>query len=151
MHHERTVVGRRSTHISVLPRSARKYRVYTNRDIDQLPPLRKLTEAERNAMKAVSAVLPFRVNNYVIEDLIDWSEIPNDPIYQMTFPQPAMLEPEDFSTMYALVHRGADNDEIRDAARQIQLRMNPHPSGQVELNVPELDGRRLEGLQHKYR
>jgi KamA family protein len=151
MHHERTVVGRRSTHISVLPRSARKYKVYTNRDIDQIPPLRTLTEAEQNAMKAVSAVLPFRVNNYVIEDLIDWSEIPNDPIYQMTFPQPAMLEPEDFSTMYALLHRGADENEIRDAAREIQLRMNPHPSGQVELNVPELDGRRLEGLQHKYR
>ncbi len=39
-------------------------------------------------MKAVSAVLPFRVNNYVIQDLIDWNNIPDDPIYQLTFPQP---------------------------------------------------------------
>jgi KamA family protein len=29
--------------------------------------------------------------------------------------------------------------------------MNPHPAGQLDLNVPRLDGRPLPGMQHKYR
>jgi KamA family protein len=30
------------------------------------------------------------------------------------------------------------------------MRLNPHPSGQLDANVPVYEGRRLEGLQHKY-
>jgi KamA family protein len=29
--------------------------------------------------------------------------------------------------------------------------MNPHPAGQIDLNVPRMDGRSLPGMQHKYR
>jgi hypothetical protein len=38
--------------------------------------------------------LPFRTNNYVIEELIDWNNVPADPIFQLTFPQPGMLPAE---------------------------------------------------------
>merc|ERR1719305_422903 len=34
----------------------------------------------------LAAVLPFRTNNYVVEELIDWSNVPEDPIFQLTFP-----------------------------------------------------------------
>lgn len=101
-------------------------------------------------MKAVSAVLPFRVNQYVIENLIDWSNIPEDPIYQLTFPQPDMLSDENFDRMYALVEGGAPEEQIRSAALEIQQTMNPHPAGQMEHNVPKLNGRPLSGVQHKY-
>jgi KamA family protein len=146
-----TVKGRRATHIAVLPRRPRKLEVFEAKDIDRMTPLRLLTESERNAMKAVAAVLPFRVNNHVVDDLIDWSKVPHDPIYQLTFPQPEMLLPEDFSMMYALVAGGARAEEVEAAARMVQARLNPHPGGQLALNVPLLDGRRLRGLQHKYR
>jgi L-lysine 2,3-aminomutase len=102
-------------------------------------------------MKAVATVLPFRVNNYVVEDLIDWSDIPNDPIYQLTFPQPEMLSLPHFSRMYGLVRRRAGSGEIKAAARQIQYTMNPHPAGQMALNVPHVNGEPIPGLQHKYR
>ncbi|NIP76193.1 MAG: lysine 2,3-aminomutase, partial [Xanthomonadales bacterium] len=82
-------------------------------------------------MKAVSAVLPFRVNNYVLEELIDWSNVPDDPIYQLTFPQPEMLKPEDFARVYELVRRGASPAEVKAAARAIQYSLNPHPAGQM--------------------
>ena len=32
----------------------------------------------------------------------------------------------------------------------LRARLNPHPSGQQELNVPTVDGQRLAGVQHKY-
>ena len=129
----------------------KKYKVYTRKDIDEIPALGKLTGEQRLRMKAVSAVLPFRVNNYVIEELIDWNNIPDDPIFQLTFPQPGMLEDQDFETMLDLVRKDAPSEEIRQVARGIQTKLNPHPAGQMDLNVPRLDGEPLPGLQHKYR
>jgi KamA family protein len=129
----------------------RRYRVFTRKDIDSIPALSSLSETFRRSMKAVSAVLPFRVNNYVIEDLIDWSNIPEDPIFQLTFPQPEMLDERDFQRVYDLVARRAPADSLKAAAREIQQKLNPHPASQLELNVPSLGGERLEGTQHKYR
>ncbi len=129
----------------------RKYRALTRKDIDRIKQLLHLGPAEVHAMKAVSAVFPFRVNQYVIDDLIDWDAVPDDPIFQLTFPQPGMLDPEDLARMLALTENGGDNGAIAEAAREIQLRLNPHPAGQLELNVPHQGGRALAGIQHKYR
>lgn len=129
---------------------AREFRVFTRRHIDEIPALQVLPAEDLKAMKAVSAVLPFRVNAYVVEELIDWSNIPDDPMYQLTFPQPGMLRSEDFDHMYRLVDQGASEEEIKAAARRIQGTLNPHPAGQMELNVPHEDGQALRGLQHKY-
>ena len=115
-----------------------------------MPQLQQLSAMERTCMKAVAAVLPFRVNNYVVEDLIDWSDIPSDPMYQLTFPQPGMLSTADFARVLGLVRRGSP-EEIKSAARQIQYTLNPHPAGQLALNVPSVDGKPIPGLQHKYR
>ena len=41
--------------------------------------------------------------------------------------------------------------EVQAAAREIQATLNPHPAGQQRLNVPTLDGRPVQGVQHKYR
>lgn len=131
--------------------AAPKFQVFTRKDIDELPELQRLPESDRLAMKAVSAVLPFRVNNYVISELIDWNNIPDDPIYQLTFPQPGMLEEKDFERMLDLVKKDASHDDIHRAAREIQNKLNPHPAGQMELNVPRLENEPLEGMQHKYR
>lgn len=127
------------------------FKVYTRKDIDDIQELQNLSEAERLDMKAVSAVLPFRVNNYVLQELIDWDNVPEDPIYQLTFPQPGMLRYEDFAQMRDLVQKNASAEDIKNAARQIQNSLNPHPAGQMELNVPRMDDEVLGGMQHKYR
>jgi KamA family protein len=130
----------------------RRYRAFVRTDIDRIPQLRRhLSRRQILEMKAVSAVLPFRVNEYVIDELIRWDDVPRDPIYQLTFPQPGMLDAEDLAAMVELVRRDVPAQELRAAAREIQLRLNPHPSGQLELNVPRWRGRKLPGMQHKYR
>ncbi|MFQ5601616.1 MAG: KamA family radical SAM protein [Candidatus Krumholzibacteriia bacterium] len=131
--------------------AARTYRAYGRKDIDRIPELRHLSPDEFISMKAVSAVLPFRVNNYVVEELINWNDIPEDPIFQLTFPQAGMLSRKDFRRMYDLVKRNAADSTIQAAAREIQMSMNPHPAGQMELNVPRVNGTSLPGMQHKYR
>jgi KamA family protein len=131
-------------------RSARM-RIYQRNDLDSIPQLRGLPAESLLVMQAVAAVLPFRVNDYVVEELIDWERVPEDPIFQLTFPQAGMLEPADLARMLDLVRRQSPESEVKQAAREIQLALNPHPAGQLDLNVPSLDGRPLRGIQHKYR
>ncbi|MDY0206112.1 MAG: lysine 2,3-aminomutase [Pseudomonas sp.] len=128
-----------------------RFQVYTDRQFDKIEPLKKLSEEQRFEMRVVASVLPFRVNQYVIDELIDWDNVPNDPMFQLTFPQRGMLEPSDYDLMAQALRDELPRAEITKLAREIQGRLNPHPAGQQEMNVPELDGEFLEGMQHKYR
>jgi L-lysine 2,3-aminomutase len=127
-----------------------QYRPILRQHLEDLPQFHHLTPDERIAMLAISAVLPFRTNAYVIEELIDWDNIPDDPIYQLTFPQRGMLIEEDFNWITDLIKRGVPNSELNEAANDIRFRMNPHPAGQIEHNVPHYGGEPISGMQHKY-
>ncbi|MET0106976.1 MAG: lysine 2,3-aminomutase [Sedimenticola sp.] len=130
----------------------RRFKVYTQRDLERIPALTRLPESLRFEMKVVSSVLPFRVNEYVIEELIDWNSVPEDPIFQLTFPQRGMLTEESFERMAELHRNGAGKDEIQALAKELRAELNPHPAGQMELNIPlDENGNPLEGIQHKYR
>lgn len=137
--------------MSTLKTDPNRYRAYSNKNIDSLPQFRNLGFEQRTAIQAVSRVLPFRVNNYVVDNLIDWDDIPGDPMFQMTFPQEGMLSPEDFKIVRELVRNDASNESIEQVVEKIRLHLNPHPAGQMDLNVPSLDGTAQEGMQHKYR
>lgn len=128
-----------------------QFQVYTDRQFDKIEPLQKLSAEQRFEMRVVASVLPFRVNQYVIDELIDWGNVPNDPIFQLTFPQRGMLDPADYDLMAQALRDELPRAEITLLARQIQARLNPHPAGQQEMNVPMLDGKPLDGMQHKYR
>ncbi len=124
---------------------------YTLANFRQLPQIQKLGEEKQFEMEVVGNVLPFKTNNYVVEQLIDWNNIPNDPMFVLTFPQKGMLIPEHYAKMEAALKKG-DKKEIQNTANEIRLQLNPHPAGQMELNVPTLkDGTKLYGMQHKYK
>jgi KamA family protein len=131
---------------------ARRFKVFNERTLERIDALRALPEAVRFEMQVVSSVLPFRVNQYVIDELIDWSRVPDDPIFQLTFPQRGMLEPQAYARMAALHRDGAERGEIQALARLLRADLNPHPAGQLELNRPcDTAGNFVDGLQHKYR
>ncbi|MES9878459.1 MAG: lysine 2,3-aminomutase [Candidatus Sedimenticola sp. PURPLELP] len=130
----------------------RRFKVYTQRDLDRIPPLKALSAELLFEMKVVSSVMPFRVNEYVVNELIDWSNIPQDPMFQLTFPQKGMLTETSYERMAELHRSGADKSEIKALADELRAELNPHPAGQMELNIPlDEQGRQLEGIQHKYR
>ena len=125
---------------------------YTLSNFRQLPQIQQLSEEKQFEMEVVGNVLPFKANNYVVEQLIDWNNIPNDPIFVLTFPQKGMLKPEHYEKMATALKNNADKKEIANIANEIRLQLNPHPAGQMELNVPTLkDGTKLYGMQHKYK
>jgi L-lysine 2,3-aminomutase len=109
-----------------------------------------LSASERLAVRAVATVLPFRTNAYVAEELIDWHRAPDDPIYRLVFPQPDMLPAADVARLSAAITAGVPEAELRALAHEVRMRLNPHPAGQLALNVPELGDQPLSGLQHKY-
>ncbi|MEZ5687523.1 MAG: hypothetical protein R3E21_01860 [Caenibius sp.] len=116
-----------------------------------MPQANQLPEETRIALSIVSKVLPFRVNSHVTSTLIDWDNVPDDPIFRLVFPAVNMLSPADFAWVRRLVENSAPQSEIHAAVSAIRERLNPHPSGQREHNVPELDGQKIAGIQHKYR
>ena len=128
------------------------FKVYTQRDLDRIEPLQQLTEAQRFEMKVVSSVLPFRVNQYVIKELIDWNNIPDDAIYQLVFPQRGMLSEAHYERIATLLRDGAGKAELEAAITEVRYALNPHPADQMQMNMPkDAGGQRLGGLQHKYR
>ena len=102
-------------------------------------------------MKVVANVFPFRVNNYVIEELIDWDKVPNDPVFQLTFPQRGMLDDESYDEMATLLKRDHSPEEVFELATTLRKKLNPHPAGQMDKNVPTFEGEQVSGIQHKYK
>ena len=127
----------------------KKYRNYILRNYNDLPQLQKLTDEEREAIRVVGQVLPFKSNNYVVEELINWDNVPNDPIFTLTFPRREMLSRGHYEQVKKLLE---SNDEagLKKRVHEIRLKLNPNPAGQ-EHNVPSIDGIKLHGMQHKYR
>lgn len=128
-----------------------QYKSYLLHNFREIPQMQSLTEQQKFDIEVVGHVLPFKANNFVVEQLIDWDDIPNDPIFILTFPQRDMLLPAHYDEIAALLKQGADKTVIREAADRIRMQLNPHPAGQLDHNVPVLNGERLHGMQHKYR
>jgi KamA family protein len=129
----------------------RKLKLYGIRNLDCIPQIQNLPDDQRFAIKVVSTVMPFRVNNYVIEELIDWNNIPEDPIFQLTFMQKDMLTDDQFERVANILCNDYDDSEIQNVVEEIRLELNPHPAGQMTMNVPNLDGIPVPGVQHKYK
>ncbi|MFK7741140.1 MAG: KamA family radical SAM protein [Planctomycetota bacterium] len=129
----------------------RKFTVFTEKNLEKIPQLSRFNKDEVLAMRAVAQVLPFRVNDYVTDELIDWDRAPDDPMFQLTFPQPGMLPDGELDKMIDLIRTDADKIAIKSEARRIQHTLNPHPAGQKSMNVPQLEGIEVAGMQHKYR
>ncbi len=127
------------------------YHTYTLRNFREIPQLKSLPEEKLFDIEVVGSVLPFKTNNYVVNNLIDWDNYEKDPIFCLNFPQRNMLREEHFSEISELIASGADRTRISNAANKIRVELNPHPAGQLEYNMPEFRGEVLPGVQHKYR
>lgn len=106
--------------------------------------VQSLPEPVRDRMAAVASVMPFKVNGYVLDNLIDWDDPARDPIFQLTFPQPDMLTGQE---QQVLLNAAAGDD--RSSEDMLRL-LSADPGGQMEHNVPTWEGKPLTGVQHKY-
>jgi KamA family protein len=129
----------------------RKMKFYSVKDIDSIPQLKLLNKNEKFALKVVSSVLPFRTNNYVVEELIDWTRIPEDPIYQLTFLHKDMLTDRQFDRIADAINKNFSQAKFKKVINDTRLELNPHPAGQMTENVPKYEDEPVPGVQHKYK
>ncbi|MFD9949877.1 KamA family radical SAM protein [Nonomuraea sp. NPDC059023] len=128
----------------------RRFRAYTSKHLDELLLRAGLSEEERLKVRAVATVLPFRTNAYVVDELIDWSAAPDDPMYRLVFPLADMLPAADVARLADLLKAEAPTAELNAEANKVRAQLNPHPAGQMELNVPRIGREPVPGMQHKY-
>src|SRR5574338_1426971 len=129
---------------------AHRYQSFMQHNFRDIQQIQSFSKDRQFEIEVVANVFPFKVNNYVIDKLIDWDNIPNDPIFTLTFPQKKMLTSENFKKMSIALQSG-DKNTIQLVANKIRMGLNPHPDGQLEHNIPQLkDGTKLYGMQHKY-
>lgn len=130
--------------------SSPSFQPYTEKNIHKAPQWALLSPELQEGVEVVSQVLPFRTNAHVLDSLIDWGNVPDDPMFRLNFPHESMLGARDYGRVRAAMRSG-DRLELKRVVESIRQKMNPHPAGQKSLNVPALQGNELPGLQHKYR
>ena len=126
------------------------YKAYTLHNYNSIPQISKLTTDQIEAIEIVGRVLPFKTNSYVVNELINWDNIPDDPIYTLTFPRKEMLSKIAYNKIKLLMDSGVPEKELEKVIGEIRLGLNPNPADQ-EYNIPMLGEVRLKGIQHKYR
>jgi L-lysine 2,3-aminomutase len=126
-----------------------KYRAYNRTSIRASPQWARIPADLREAVEVVSHALPFRTNQYVLDQLISWDDIPDDPIYRLNFPHREMLDESDYASLREVGASG-DKVKLKRLVDEIRERMNPHPAGQKTHNVPILGSDEVRGVQRKY-
>lgn len=127
-----------------------KYKPYSLHNFREIPQIDFLTEEQKFEIEVVGTVLPFKTDNYVVDELIDWANFEKDPFFILNFPQKEMLNEEYFNKVASLLKSNASRNVLQEEVKKIRLKLNPNPAGQ-ENNVPVFKGKKLNGIQHKYR
>ncbi|PIF05694.1 MAG: lysine 2,3-aminomutase [Draconibacterium sp.] len=127
-----------------------KFKAYSLHNFREIPQIDLLNEEQRFEIEVVGQVLPFRTNNYVIDELINWENFSEDPFFLLNFPQKDMLDNASFERVANLLRKKASREQLQNEVKRIRMKLNPNPAMQ-EMNVPRFKGRQLNGIQHKYR
>jgi KamA family protein len=124
-------------------------KTYTLQNFRTILQMDSVNETLKKDIEIVGRVLPFKTNNYVVNELIDWNDVETDPIFTLNFPRREMLSKHHYDDMENLIDVGADKETIAKTVEKIRLSLNPNPGGQ-EKNIPHLGEIKLKGIQHKY-
>lgn len=130
-------------------KSRNQLKTYTLHNYQSIPQMTCIPKEFVRDIEIVGRVLPFKTNNYVIDELIDWDNIETDPIFTLNFPRRGMLDKKYYAIVEKLLDGNAEKTFLDEKIQEIRLSLNPNPAGQ-EHNVPSLGEIKLKGIQHKY-
>lgn len=119
-----------------------RFRAYGPRQLDEIADRHGLPADIRETVRLVSMVLPFRVNEYVLSQLIDWDRIPDDPMFQLVFPQKGMLTEQNERDLATLSADPASKIALRTLVQQIRGQAQPAPVRPEGAQRPHPGGRR---------
>ena len=80
----------------------------------------------------------------MVDELIDWENFKDDPMFILNFPQKGMLPEDDFNRMADLILSGADKNTIKKEANTIREKLNPHPAGTTRIQCSRVKWRKTK-------
>ncbi len=128
--------------------SLEKYRPWTRNQLVELADKHREFSKVLADVQMASRVFPFRLSSHVIDNLIRWDNLEEDPFFHLLVPTMKMLERGHRETLREVCHSG-DESRISSVVKTIRDGLNPHPAGQMTLNTPDGE-KNLNGIQHKY-
>jgi L-lysine 2,3-aminomutase len=101
-----------------------EYRQYNHKTFAASHYYQRLPKTARLEFDVLTQVFPFKANSYVLENLIDWDNIPNDPMYKLVFPRKEMLGTNEFRNLQKLLHE-KDAESKNELIASIRARLSP--------------------------
>lgn len=108
-----------------------------------------LPDEQKEEFNILTSIFHFKVNNYVLENLIDWQCIPDDPIYKLVFPRPEMLAPADFDFLKKLYRKGLEEKMLDPFIQLLKQKMTPSVN-HCESSIPKMNEERLKGMYSNF-
>ncbi|MDI9311419.1 MAG: lysine 2,3-aminomutase [Limnohabitans sp.] len=109
----------------------------------------QLPEKEKQTFDILTRVFHFKANNYVLENLIDWKKVPNDPIYKLLFPQKEMLPAHDYALLQELVIRDINKEQLETFIKRVQQKMQPTII-HCKSSIPHLNNVPIKGMYSNF-
>lgn len=128
-----------------------QYRAFNFSSFSKSKYAKNLSDQELKELELVSHILPFKVNNYILDELIDWNNKETDPMFNLYFFNKHMLHSEQLDLLQNSYYNTKTIEAKNEIIKQIRSELNPHPAKQMTANVPILNNKRIKGLQHKYK
>lgn len=125
-----------------------KYRPWTRNQLAELVNKHPEFSEVLEDVQMASRVFPFRLSTHVIDNLIKWDNLREDPFFHLLIPTLDMLEEGHREALQEVCLSG-DEARITSVVNTIRADLNPHPADQMTLNTPD-EGDNLNGVQHKY-
>ena len=109
------------------------------------------TEMDRKSIdevKAAAHIFPFKTNNYILDQLIDWKSIPDDPYFRLMFPQKDMLHEDDFALIDNAIKSNTGSVRIAHLINSIRSKYLPPEMKADQTSTPPVAEQTAEGIFH---
>ncbi len=112
-----------------------KTTIYTLNNYKSIPQMKFLSTLQIEAIEIVGRVFPFKIDSLIVDELIDWRNIHNDPMFKITFPQKSMLNEEHYRAMKIILDHRGDAIAMNRMADIIRNELDPEKKGSKVLEV----------------
>ncbi|NQZ58561.1 MAG: lysine 2,3-aminomutase [Lentisphaeraceae bacterium] len=128
-----------------------KYTPYSASSFRHSPKYNLLPQDYQQEFDVITAVLPFKTNSYVLNELINWDEnFKDDPIFRLNFPTVAQLEPNEYELFTNMLAKNKSTKEVKAAFAQLNAVKMIREEGEVTSFLPVLDGKIINGFNHQF-
>lgn len=127
-----------------------KYQAFNRTRFKSSEYYQKLPLAEKKVFDTLTHFFPFKANNYVLENLIEWDLVPHDPMYRLLFPRKEILGEARYSRVKQIFDSNLDpkgqSEKLKEIKDEVKPAIKFFPS-----SIPHMQGKPLTGLFRSFR